>query len=170
MTASAFSSFAATLLKWGTASSAWKTSDEYSLSRNTNFRRTVQVCHFFLGSINFQCMFSLVDTVYCQKQPPEVFCKTSILKNLKNSQENTCVGIFHRCFPVKFTKFLRTTILKNICQRLLLYCTLTACCYLPILIYIQYLLPHHQKVATRSCSVKHVFWSIFLCGTLRCSG
>ena len=31
----------------------------------------------------------------------------------------------HRCFPVKFptfTKFLRATILKNICERLLLYC------------------------------------------------
>ena len=26
----------------------------------------------------------------------------------------------HRCFPVKFTKFLRTPILKNICGRLLL--------------------------------------------------
>ena len=52
-------------------SSVWKTSDEYSLSRNTNLRSTVQVYHFFLGSINFQCMFSLVYTVYCQKQPPE---------------------------------------------------------------------------------------------------
>ena len=61
----------ATLLRWGTANSVWKTSDEYSLSRNTNLRITVQVYHFFLGSINFQCMFSLVYTVYCQKQPPE---------------------------------------------------------------------------------------------------
>ena len=26
----------------------------------------------------------------------------------------------HRCLPVKFVKFLRTTILKNICKRLLL--------------------------------------------------
>ena len=61
----------ATLLRWDTANSVWKTSDEYSLSRNTNLRSTVQVYHFFLGSINFQCMFSLVYTVYCQKQPPE---------------------------------------------------------------------------------------------------
>ena len=61
----------ATLLKWGTANSVWKTSDEYSLSRNTNLRSTVQVYHFFLGGINFQCMFSLVYTVYCQKQPSE---------------------------------------------------------------------------------------------------
>ena len=61
----------ATSLRWGTAYSVWKNSDEYSLSRNTNLRRTVQVYHFFLSSINFQCMFSLVYTVYCQKQPPE---------------------------------------------------------------------------------------------------
>ena len=61
----------AILLKWGTANSVWKTSDEYSLSRNTNLRSTLQVYHFFFGSINFQCMFSLVYTVYCQKQPPE---------------------------------------------------------------------------------------------------
>ena len=39
--------FRATLLKWDTANSVWKTSDEYSLSRNTNLRSTVQVHHFF---------------------------------------------------------------------------------------------------------------------------
>ena len=39
--------FHATLLKWDTANSVWKTSDEYSLSRNTNLRSTVQVYHFF---------------------------------------------------------------------------------------------------------------------------
>ena len=61
----------AALLKWGTANSVWKTSDEYSLSRITNVRSTVQVYHFFLGSINFQYMFSLVYTVYCLKHPTE---------------------------------------------------------------------------------------------------
>ena len=39
--------FRATLLKWGTANSVWETSDEYSLSRNTNLRSTIQVYHFF---------------------------------------------------------------------------------------------------------------------------
>ena len=63
--------FCATLLKWGTANNIWKNSDEYSLPRNTNLRSTVQVYHFFLGSINFQCMFSFVYTVYCQEQPPK---------------------------------------------------------------------------------------------------
>ena len=39
--------FRAMLLKWGTANSVWKNSDEYSLCRNTNLRSTVQVSHFF---------------------------------------------------------------------------------------------------------------------------
>ena len=39
--------FRATVLKWGTANGVWKTSDEYSLSRNTNLRSTIQVYHFF---------------------------------------------------------------------------------------------------------------------------
>ena len=64
-----------------------------------------------------------------KKQPPEVFCKKSFLKNLEFSRESTCVGtslffqlykmrLQHRCFLVKFSKFLRTPILKNICERL----------------------------------------------------
>ena len=63
--------FRAMLLKWVTANSVWKNSDEYSLHRNTSLRSTAQLYHFFLGSINLQCMFSLVYTVYCQKQPSE---------------------------------------------------------------------------------------------------
>ena len=39
--------FRAKLLKWGTANSVCKTSDEYSLSRNTNLRSAIQVSHFF---------------------------------------------------------------------------------------------------------------------------
>ena len=87
--------FPATLLKWGTANSVWKTSDEYSLSRNTNLRSTVRVYHLFLGSINFPSMFSLVYTVYCQKQSPELRCsvKKGVLKKFVNCIENTCVGV-----------------------------------------------------------------------------
>ena len=68
----------------------------------------------------------------CQKQPPKVFSKKKFLKISQISQKNTCVGISgfqaykfikkrhqHRCFPVKFAKFLRAPILKNICERLL---------------------------------------------------
>ena len=48
------------------------------------------------------------------------------LKICEISQENICVGVSfkkrlqHKCFPVKFLKFLITPILKNICERLLL--------------------------------------------------
>ena len=54
-----------------------------------------------------------------------MFCKKKFLKISQILQENTCVGVSikkrlqHRCFPVKFAKFLRTPILRNICQRLL---------------------------------------------------
>ena len=41
----------ATLLRWGTANNVLKNSDEYSLPRNANLRSTVQVYHFFLGSV-----------------------------------------------------------------------------------------------------------------------
>ena len=60
--------FSWALLKLGTTNNVWKNSDEYSLSRNTNLRSTLQVYHFFFGSISVQCMFSLVYNVYCQKQ------------------------------------------------------------------------------------------------------
>ena len=53
--------------------------------------------------------------------------KKVFLKISGISQENTCAGVGnfikkrlqHRCFPVKFAKFLKTPLLKNICQRLL---------------------------------------------------
>ena len=64
-----------------------------------------------------------------------VSVKKVVVKTLSNFKESTCVGslfsinlIFfiktrlqHRCFPVKCAKFSRTTILNNICQRLLLH-------------------------------------------------
>ena len=110
-------SAAATLLKWG---SVWKTSDEYSLTRNTNLKSTVQVYHFFLGSINFQCMFLLVYTVNCQKLPPEYRC--SVRKGvLKIHRKTQVTGL--------------TPILKNIYQRLLLHYTHTTRCCLSVLLY-----------------------------------
>ena len=89
--------FCVTLLKWGNASSVWKTSDEYSLYGNTNPRSTIQVYHFVLGSINFQCMFSLVYTVYYQKQPTQQRCsvKKGVLKNFVSFiRKHLCWGLF----------------------------------------------------------------------------
>ena len=120
--------FLATLLKWGTTNNVWKTSDEYSLSRNTNLRSTFQVYPIisFFGRINFQCMSSLVYTVRCS-------VKKGVLKDFIGK---------HLCWSLFLIKL--TPILKNICQRLLLHCTGTTHCYLSVLLYIQHLLPHHH--------------------------
>ena len=57
-----------------------------------------------------------------------VLQKEVCLKNLQNSQENTCARVSillkkklrHRCFPVNFAKFLKTPFLKNTSGQLLL--------------------------------------------------
>ena len=49
--------------------------------------------------------------------------KTPLLKSLFNRASRTATFkkcLQHRCFPVEFAKFLRTPILKNICEWLLL--------------------------------------------------
>ena len=77
---------------------------------------------------------------FVQRQPPEVFCKKRcsqkfrkfhgkmpVLKSLFNNVAGvqTCGFIkktlLHWCLPMKFAKFLRAPILKNICERLLLF-------------------------------------------------
>ena len=71
--------FHATLLKWNTANSVWKTSDEYSLSRNTNLRSTIQVYHFFFQQdklsvylfIGLHCLLpeaAIKVEVFCKKK------------------------------------------------------------------------------------------------------
>ena len=77
--------------------------------------------------------------IAAQKQPLGVFYKkscfvrfgkfhrkTTVIESLFNKVADlqacnfTKKRLQHRCFPVKFVKFFRTTILKNICERLLL--------------------------------------------------
>ena len=36
-----------------------------------------------------------------------------VLEKAANSQENTCVGVWYKCFPVNFAKFLRTSLFKE---------------------------------------------------------
>ena len=62
------------------------------------------------------------ETVFLQKQPPEVFCKKDVFRNFtKFTGKHLCQSHFfnkvagilkkrlwHRCFPVNFAKFLRT--------------------------------------------------------------
>ena len=74
-----------------------------------------------------------------QKQPPGVFCKKDVLKNCANfTKKHLCQSRFfkkvpglrpatllkrrlwHRCFPVNFEKFLRTSFLQNTSGRVLI--------------------------------------------------
>ena len=56
-----------------------------------------------------------------------------------------------RCFPVKLAKFLRTTILKNICERPLLFLFSSK-------IVREFVV--HKEVVVRSCSVKMLLLKI----------
>ena len=68
----------------------------------------------------------------CGKLPLELFCKNCVLKNFAKFKENNCVGISfaglqacifkerlqNNSFSEKLAKFLRTPILKKICEKL----------------------------------------------------
>ena len=70
-----------------------------------------------------------------QKQPPEVFCKKRCSYFAIFTGKHLCWSLFfiklqafrpkkklqYKCFPMNIAKFLRTPILKNICERLLLF-------------------------------------------------
>ena len=88
----------------------------------------------FFSTIYFSSVLKLQTNVH-QRLPREVFCKKRCsYKLLKLHRETPVLGsllinldaltllkrLQHRCFSVKFAKFLRTCILKNICERLLL--------------------------------------------------
>ena len=75
---------------------------------------------------------------FVQKQPPDLFCKKNVLKKFTNfTGKHLCWSFFFikACnfikkklqqwrFPVKFVTFLRTSILKNIHKKLLLFVSL----------------------------------------------
>ena len=71
-------------------------------------------CRTSLGS--YFWLFLTFRTTTTLKQPPEVFCKNSVLTNFaKFIGKHMCQILFfwHRCFPVNFAKFLRTRVLRN---------------------------------------------------------
>ena len=86
----------ATLLKLSAANSAWKTLDEYSLSRNTNLKSTVQVYHFFgqlktvvYVFIGLHCLLPKAATRV------EVSCKKTFHKDFVNFiGEHLCWSLF----------------------------------------------------------------------------
>ena len=151
--------FPATSLKSGTANSVWKTSDEYSLSRNTNLRSMVQVYHFFLGSINFQRMFSLVYTVYCQKLPQEYRCsvRKGVLRNfVKFIGKHLCWILFVIKLQA-WQLFWRTSV--NDC----FYTALAPFAVAYPFYFIQHLLPPITPTTVNTVNVSYVcFWFKFI--------
>ena len=103
-----------------------------------------------VGSSSIQIVQNLLILYYHQKRPPSVFYKkrcslkfhkfhrkTPVLESLFNGVPGLKACDFiekrlqHRCFPVKFAKYLRRPILKNICKRLLLNCILLTSLFTP---------------------------------------
>ena len=67
---------------------------------------------------------------FFRRSCPEVFCKKGVLRNfVKFTGKYLCQGLFsnkvsglwYRCFPVNFAKFLRTPFLKEHLRWLLLF-------------------------------------------------
>ena len=119
-----------------------------SLSANSHRIETSQLICSVNQLTGFYMMTTLAFTILSyifpessdiQKQPSEVFCKEVVIKNFANfTGKHLWWSLFlinlqawgvsfikrilqHRCFPVKFAKFLRIPILKNFYERLLLY-------------------------------------------------
>ena len=84
--------------------------------------------------IIFKCFTLFLEDIFLEKPrgtqtdlSPSLFK----VKTTKYSPENTCAGLSiqqtcnfikkrvqHRCFPVNIAKFLKTPILRNVCERL----------------------------------------------------
>ena len=79
----------------------------------------------FFTSKNLELLRLLVSKTsveYSEEATRGLLYKKVLLKIPEILQENTCVGV--NLFSVKFAKFLRAPILKNICKRLLLNSTM----------------------------------------------
>ena len=133
--------------------------DEYSLSRNTNLRSMVQVYHFFLGSINFQRMFSLVYTVYCQKLPQEYRCsvRKGVLRNfVKFIGKHLCWILFLIKLQA-WQLFWRTSV--NDC----FYTALNPFAVAYPFYFIQHLLPPITPTTVNTVNISYVcFWFKFI--------
>ena len=110
------------LNSFGGAHFQWRSPKARNIAKRTclNYVWTaIFLWSYFSLKLEILCLFRArcSKTVECrftlkrQKQPPEVFCKIS-----QNSQESTSARasflkkkLWHRCFPVNFAKFLRTT-------------------------------------------------------------
>ena len=80
-------------------------------------------------SRSFLIFLEIVIDKCSQKQPLEAFCKKAVLRNFARfTGKHLCLRpaallkkrLWHRCFPVNFAKFLRTSFLQNTSGRVLL--------------------------------------------------
>ena len=99
--------------------------------RYKNIRNIYKKTSWYIAALesepNLQVEMSWHDQ---QKQPPEVFCKKRCSQKFRKFRRKTPMleglqallkkRLQHRYFPVKFAKFLRTSMLKNIHKWLLL--------------------------------------------------
>ena len=77
--------------------------------------------------------FYLFSLCLLQRQPPDMFYKKGVLNNFTLfTGKHVCWRLQHACFPVNIAKFLKTPILKNICERLLLLPKPWLCCFLAL--------------------------------------
>ena len=93
-----------------------------------------------LTSFMSKCGLRLSMHLFLQKQPPDVFCDKSVLRNFaKFTGEHLCQSLFfnkveglkpvtllekklgHKCFSVNFAKFLRTPFIIELLWWLLLF-------------------------------------------------
>ena len=120
--------FASLLRKW------WK-----SFLSLINLGSCLLLRDYSRRSVEYPLTCTCSEFISCTR-PPEVFRKKGVLKNFANfTGKHLCWRLFnivaglqpwrpatllkrlrHECFPVKFAKFWRTSILKNIYDRLLL--------------------------------------------------
>ena len=93
----------------------------YALTYNFNYFTYLRLFPYFNVFISNKGV-----SIFLRLTDVEVLCKKSVFLEIsQNSQENTCWTLFkkrlwHRCFPVNFTKFLRAFCKQNTFGRLLL--------------------------------------------------
>ena len=108
-------------------------------NQSFDFSPANQLTGFYIrGTLAFN---GLRRETFLQKQPPEVFYEKVVPRNFtKFTEKHRCHSLFfnkvadlrpatllkkrlwHRCFPEKFAKFLRTPFIRNTTGRLLLEC------------------------------------------------
>ena len=145
--------FPCNFTKMTTANSVLKTSDEYSLPTNISLRITVQVNHFFLGSINCQSMFSFIYNSCLLPEAAtgvEMFIGKGALKNSVNLTGNClCCSLF--LINLEAWQLFRRTSVND--------CFCTALAQLTVT-YSFYFIFSTYRSSHRRCSVKKVFLEI----------